>query len=362
MTDTQIRVLLIEDNPGDRRLIREMLSRAGAASFSVECAERLSTGLERLAPGDIDVLLLDLGLPGSAGLDTFSAARARAPEVPIVVLTGLEEASLAMRAVRDGAQDCLFKNELDPALLARSMRYAIARKRTEGHIRHLNSVLKAIRSVNQLIVAEKDRDRLLQKSCDALVDARGYDAAWLGFLTDSESFATVVVAGFGEDVSRFRELVMSGVLPPCIDKALAQKQWFVVVDKSRECGECPFKSAYAGRATAVIPVQRAGRLFGLLAISLAADVAADEQEKGLLEEVAGDIALGLHNMETEEAHRRAEQQLRKRHEELEGFSRMAVGREMKMIDLKKQINALLRGLGREPRYEIVDGLPGEASR
>ncbi len=303
------RVLLIEDNPGDARLIQEMLSEASDISFDLECADRLSTGLAHLAAEDTDVILLDLGLPDSQGLETFTRVHAQAPEAPIVVLTGLDDVTLATRAVREGAQDYLVKNELYGNLLVRATHYAIERKWAEKRIRHLNSVLKAIRSVNQLIMVEKDRDHLLQKACDALIEARGYEAAWLGFLSDGGTFATVKGCGFRQCLSLLGEHVLSGDHPPCVKNALVQKD-LVVVDKSAACGDCLFKDACVNKKVAIIRVERAERLFGLLAISLTADVTADQEEKELLKEVAGDIAFALHNMETEEARKRAEETLR----------------------------------------------------
>jgi len=310
MHATRIKVLLVEDNPGDARLIQEMLSEAGASAFALEQAARHSTGLERLAAGDIDAVLLDLGLPDSSGMDTFSTVHAQAPDVPIVMLTGLDDAELAIKAVQEGAQDYLPKNKLDSELLVRTIRYAIERKKTETHIKHLNSVLKAIRGVNQLIVMEKDRDTLLQNACDTLAEARGYDAAWLGFLEDGETFATVKGSGLSEDVTRFREHVLGGDHPPCIRTALAQGEMVLVPDKTRECGDCFFKAACVGKEVAIIRVEHAGSLFGVLAVLLAPEVAVDKEEKGLLEEVAGDIALGLHDMELDEARKQAGELLR----------------------------------------------------
>ena len=184
------------------------------------------------------------------------------------------------------------------------------RKHAEEHIEHLHSVLKAIRNVNQLIIVEKDRDSLLQKACDVLIEARGYDAAWLGFLSDGETFATVKGSGFREDFSRFREHLLGGEHPPCLKNALAQKVPFMLVDKSIQCGDCFFKNAHTDKEVAIIRVEHAGKLFGLLTISLASDVAAGEEEQGLLKEVAGDIAFGLHDMEMEEARKRAEEALK----------------------------------------------------
>ena len=96
MSDRPATVLLIEDNPGDARLIREMLAEGGGDRFKLECADRLSTGLERLAEGGVDIVLLDLGLPDSQGLDTLHKVIAEVPEVPItVVLTGTDDEELA---------------------------------------------------------------------------------------------------------------------------------------------------------------------------------------------------------------------------------------------------------------------------
>ena len=126
-----IRVLLIEDNPGDARLIREILARARGTQFELERVERLSEGLERLTAGGFQAILLDLTLPDSTGLDTFFRVRAQAPHIPITVLSGYDDEVVAIRAVREGAQDYLVKGQVDRNLLVRALRYAIERKRSE---------------------------------------------------------------------------------------------------------------------------------------------------------------------------------------------------------------------------------------
>jgi two-component system NtrC family sensor kinase len=123
------RVLLIEDNPGDARLIRELLSAEEGASFFLEHADRLSTGLTRLAQGNIDVILLDLSLPDSHGLDGLGKILAQTQAVPIVVLSGLKDEAVAIKAVQGGAQDYLVKGNIDSSLLVRSLHYAIERQR-----------------------------------------------------------------------------------------------------------------------------------------------------------------------------------------------------------------------------------------
>lgn len=126
---------MIEDNPGDARLIQEMLNEAGADRFDLKCIDRLYKGLELLSTEDFDVVMLDLGLPDSQGLDTFSKAYNQAPETPIVVLTGLDDEEQTIKAIERGAQDYLIKGRVDSQLLTRAIRYAIERKRAEKILR-----------------------------------------------------------------------------------------------------------------------------------------------------------------------------------------------------------------------------------
>jgi signal transduction histidine kinase len=129
-----IRALLIEDNPGDARLVRELLRDAGAHQATVELhhADRLADGLQRVAHNDIDVVLLDLTLPDSSGLRTFEAIHTAAPSVPVVVISGLNDEAVAIGAVHQGAQDYLVKSQLDGGTILRSMRYAIERQQLEA--------------------------------------------------------------------------------------------------------------------------------------------------------------------------------------------------------------------------------------
>jgi signal transduction histidine kinase len=136
---TPIRALLVEDNPGDARLIREMLRDASGGHAAVELAyaDRLALGLEQITNHAPDVVLLDLSLPDSHGFDTFTTVHAHAPDVAVVVLSGLDDETLAVRAVQEGAQDYLVKGQVDGGAILRSMRYAIERQRLEAVRREL---------------------------------------------------------------------------------------------------------------------------------------------------------------------------------------------------------------------------------
>ncbi|MGC1403979.1 MAG: ATP-binding protein [Thermodesulfobacteriota bacterium] len=135
------KVLLIEDNPGDARLIKESLKEVRETAYEIETAERLTTGLELLTRGGIDCLLLDLNLPDSQGIDTCVKVHSHAPQIPIVVLTGLDDEATASMAVRGGAQDYLPKGSLESNLLNRSLRYAIERQKARGALEKKNGEL-----------------------------------------------------------------------------------------------------------------------------------------------------------------------------------------------------------------------------
>jgi diguanylate cyclase (GGDEF)-like protein/PAS domain S-box-containing protein len=124
-------LLLVEDNPGDARLLREMLNEAGAHKTEMTQAESMGEAERHLAQALFDIVLLDLGLPDAQGLEAVRRARAIAPRVPLVVLTGLDDEALATRALQAGAQDYLIKGQIETRGLLRALRYAIERKGLE---------------------------------------------------------------------------------------------------------------------------------------------------------------------------------------------------------------------------------------
>jgi diguanylate cyclase (GGDEF)-like protein/PAS domain S-box-containing protein len=124
-------LLLVEDNPGDARLLREMLDEAGAHKTEMTQAESMREAEKHLSRSAFDIVLLDLGLPDAQGLEAVRRARAVAPRVPLVVLTGLDDESVAALALKEGAQDYLIKGQIETRGLLRALRYAIERKTME---------------------------------------------------------------------------------------------------------------------------------------------------------------------------------------------------------------------------------------
>lgn len=122
-----MKILLIEDNAGDARLLCDLLAEESRLCFSVVQEERIASGLTRLGEGGFDLILLDLGLPDSEGIDTLHIVRNAIPNLPIIVLTGLNDEMVALHAVREGAQDYLVKGQIDRQVLVRAISYACER-------------------------------------------------------------------------------------------------------------------------------------------------------------------------------------------------------------------------------------------
>ncbi|MGC9356598.1 MAG: PAS domain S-box protein [Anaerolineae bacterium] len=503
MTRQVIHVLSIEDNPADAALIQTLLAEGTRMGwdlppFEVERAESVSAGLERLKGGDIDVVLTDLDLPDSREGGTVATLREHIPHLPLVVLTGQEDESMARESVRAGVQDYLYKDEVTGSLLARTLLYAIERqqaharlerrvaerttelrqanealeaeiaerkeieealqdrekhyqslfkdapisiweedssevkkaidalraagvrdfpayfhqhpevvqdlaakvrvlavnrrtleiyeaesasdfygglsdifgkssyeetlcviaeggtefqsektdrtlkgneievelrwkvvpgyeatyskvlvsitnithrRRAEERMRHLNRVLSAIRNVNQLITRETNRERLLQGACDNLTETRGYEHAWIALIDEHEALVVAAESGLGDDFSPLVERLEQGTLTTCGKCALAQAGVVSIADPPSACPNCPLARSYDDSGAMFIRLEHRGKIYGWLTVSVPRPFIDLEEERDLLQEVAGDIAFALHDIELKEARRRAEQAL-----------------------------------------------------
>ena len=189
------------------------------------------------------------------------------------------------------------------------------RRRIEERIRHLNLVLRAIRKVNQLIIREKDRNRLLKEACRLLIKTRGYRSAWTAILDESNKLITTAQAGLGKDFSKMVKLLKDGKLPNCGQRALSQPKVVVIKNPLSTCTDCPLVNKYHNRAAMTIRLEHREKIYGLLSVSIPRGLVGDKEEQSLFREVASDLALALHDIELEEERKRAKQKLQKTLEE-----------------------------------------------
>jgi len=204
-----LRILLIEDNPADARLVREMLAEAGPRRTKVVEAARLGDGLRRLGDEQFDAVLIDLALPDSRGLDTLATVRAQASDVPLVVMTGLGDEQVAARALREGAQDYLVKGEFGGDLLLRAVGHAIERARSGRLDRYL--------AEHDPLTGLPNRIRFEDRSNQAVEHARRNGLTFAVLFIDLDHFKQVndiLGHGVGDDLlvevaARLRSCVRS---------------------------------------------------------------------------------------------------------------------------------------------------------
>lgn len=202
-----IKVLLVEDNDVDAELTKDLLSEWSMEEFQVTRARTLGEGFGFLGRERFDAVLLDLSLPDAFGLPTVRQFHAMTPTVPLVVLSGVSDQSLALQAVQQGAQDYLVKGQGHPELLARAIRYSIERKRAEEHLTYLAQYDQLTGLVNRSLF----RDRLIQ----AMARSKRLHQPIALMLLDLDRFKTVNDT-FGHDMGDELLKAVSERLKTCV--------------------------------------------------------------------------------------------------------------------------------------------------
>ncbi len=183
------------------------------------------------------------------------------------------------------------------------------RKKAEERVQHLNLVLRAIRSVNQVIARETDRSQLLKDICRSLTEARGYHNAWIALLDESGELREYAEAGLGDDFLPMKERLRRGELTRCARTALEQFSPIVTENPLVDCSDCPLSGSYKGRGALTTRLQHGARCYGFMSLSIPAELLSDDEEVVLCREVADDIAFALDSLELEEGRNKVAEEL-----------------------------------------------------
>ena len=181
-----------------------------------------------------------------------------------------------------------------------SIRDVTERTRIQDQKDHLTSVIRSVRKVNQLLVREDNRGKIIQAVCDILTDKRDYFNAWVALFDESENLLETAQSGIGEEFDPMVELLKNGQFPRRVKKTLETDGVIITDNPPETCDDCPLSINYEKRNSITTRLEYNGKVYGMLSASAPEQFAEDDQERHLIEEVAGDIALGLHNVEVEE--------------------------------------------------------------
>jgi two-component sensor histidine kinase/DNA-binding NarL/FixJ family response regulator len=291
VSDKAIRVLLVEDNPGDARLLREMLAEASAPRFALDHAERLSVALERIEEEPVDLVLLDLSLPDTRGFDTFLQAQMHLPQVPIIVLTGMDDEALAVKTVRQGAQDYLVKGRFDGQLLAHAIRYAIERKQTEGALRRYSARLNVLRAIDQAILAAESLEAIARVALNhlwSLIPCR-HIAISIFDLERSEAMVVATHEGSEGTPCTTERVPLAAVE---MGKRLKQGQ-IEVVDDASSMPEQPMVLGDGLRSRIRVPLVGQEGLVGVLGLGAEMPGAFTTEQIGIARELAHSLAIAI---------------------------------------------------------------------
>jgi DNA-binding response OmpR family regulator len=258
-----VRVLLIEDNTADARLILELLRDAGGSLYKVTDAGSLQGGMGQLKTANYDVVVLDLSLPDGFGVDTVARLLVEAPTAPIVVLTGLDDDRCAVDAVRSGAQDYLVKGKFDGPMLARALRYAIERTRAQqAQARYQDQT--ALTAIATAVSQSLQLEEMLEIAVAKVLEVTGCEMAhiWLRNQTTGE---ISLAAHRGLTPERVDALLQQQ--RPSAERDEVFRTGEVVIKRDPVGGEFESQSAQVGgRVVVWIPLNAKGTVVGILTI------------------------------------------------------------------------------------------------
>lgn len=323
MTADTLDVLLVEDNPGDVRLVEEMLREAQNLLHRVDLdgptPERiefhherdLNAAIEFLGERPVDVVLLDFGLPDSTGLDTLDRMLSETGFTPVIVLTGLDDRGQGIQAIQRGAEDYLVKNEASSELLIHSIQYAIGQTRQERERVRYREQLEALNELNTInqeithdVITTSTREELETAVCERLVESDDFTCAWIGDVDHrSEEMAPRASAGTDGLLSDLPVSFTDGAREKRPEtSAASSREVQVRQDIRAQTSEYGAHAReYGYQSVATIPLTYQSVFYGILAIYATSPSAFSEHETAILSRLGDVIGHALTAIERKKA-------------------------------------------------------------
>jgi PAS domain S-box-containing protein len=310
MNEHTIKILVVEDNPVDAIRLKHDLTEINCKKCEFAHVESLREALGLLSTEMFHLILLDLGLPDTHGIDTLIDIQNSAADTPIVVMSGLDDESVAVEAVARGAQDYLLKDKWDAQLVARSLHYAIQRhqllvayRQVNESSRRANRALRVLSECNQLLVRATEEQQFLDDICRILVDHGGYHMAWIGLkIRDkARSIQPVAVAGFEDGYLQAVKITWSDDATGRGPTGTAMRTGIIKTNRNSWTNPdyTPWRSEALKRdyaSSIALPLTGYDEIMGALTIYSSEPEAFDDEEQKLLGQLADDLSYGIRTL------------------------------------------------------------------
>ena len=277
--------------------------------------------LDMLKKEKFDAVIADYEMSGLNGLDLLKKIKKEYPEIPVIIHTGQGSEKIARDAFLHGASDYFTKDIHEFAWnerLVNSIRKAISTIKSNRNkverINHLNSILRSIRNVNQLITQVKDRTKLIKGACEKLVETRGFYGAWIVLLDENSRLLQHARENVGESFDMVLQNLEKGIIPLCFDCTRKNNHLCRIESRKAYCGDCPVNRESTDSAALTTHLKYNSTTYGYITVYLPTKYVNDKEETELFCELAGDISYALYTIELSEKHRVAEEKIRKSEE------------------------------------------------
>jgi PAS domain S-box-containing protein len=298
------KIMVVEDEWLLAQGLKENLQDLGYEVTGV--ADNAAAALKLAAEQPPDLVLMDIMLKGS--LDGIETARQLRHDfqIPVVFLTAYTDAQTLGRAKLVEPYGYILK-PFEVRELRSAIEIALYKHQAEKRLQHLNQVLRAIRSIGQLIIQEKNQERLIQQACQLLTEGRSYATAWIALLDGEGLITSVAAAGRDYSLNHASSLLQKGILPPCGLQAMEQPGLVVVEDLAASCADCFWWVEDEGRGALVTRLSYQNIDYGVVGVQLPSTLTRDEEEMILFRELAGDLSFALYKIDLESREQQARQ-------------------------------------------------------
>ena len=361
---TKPKILIVEDEEITAEILRITLENCGyEVAGTVSSAKSFYSNIENIFP---DLVIMDIILDGEKdGIELAIEIRERF-KLPVIFLTAYADLQIIDRAKKAEPYGYIVKPFKETELHS-SIEMALHKSQSEKKIEHLNSVLRAIRNVTELIVRVDNVTELIQKACETLITSRGYINAWIMVLNDDGEFSGFASSGLTGDFKPFYSMMEQGYWPDCIRDLEAGTEPFMLRHSKDNCGDCPLRGTYPVNDILMTRISYKDKHLGYLSVTLPASLPESQEEIELFNGISENLGLAISNLDRLNKKEQAEQEIiRARNDWEKTFD--AIPDLIAIIDKEHRIVRSNKAMARRMKcspddavgchcYEIVHGLP-----